>query len=463
MQFADSQIPTALTLMENASVNIYLNQIYNLSLKNKYATYYCNLIEKSLKRSKTKQELSLLIKSDSNINGYCEKHHILPKSFGLGGYRDFNNYVFLTAREHFIAHRLLAKMFSKENKFYFKMIYAINLMTNANSYNFPISNRIYEYIRIELSKISVSESTKKKRSSANIGRIHIIQLIKGYHKIIHPEDFEKYKKEGYIKGCPQQSTEAKERTRQSNIGKIVIYKDHHNKRINPEDLLKYENIGYIKGPDPETYQKLKGKKRPKKKCIYCGKILDIGNYTKLHGDYCVKNPNRIIKENKSCEYCGLACSPNTLSLYHGKNCKLNPTNLTDDLKCKYCYKYFLPEELELWHNEKCKENPNRLNPSQKECEFCGMIISKVNYTRWHGLNCKLNPDQHRLSYYCKYCKQNIDPGNYARLHGDKCKLNPNRRQDEKIECIYCHKMVDPFNYKRWHGNRCKVNPINIGS
>jgi len=41
-------------------------------------------------------------------DGYVERHHILPKA--LGGSDDSSNLVALTAREHFIAHVLLAKI-----------------------------------------------------------------------------------------------------------------------------------------------------------------------------------------------------------------------------------------------------------------------------------------------------------------------------------------------------------------
>ena len=44
----------------------------------------------------------------SNIKGYVEKHHIVPKS--LGGTDFLDNLVTLTAKEHFVAHALLAKM-----------------------------------------------------------------------------------------------------------------------------------------------------------------------------------------------------------------------------------------------------------------------------------------------------------------------------------------------------------------
>lgn len=41
--------------------------------------------------------------------GYVERHHILPKA--LGGSDDSSNLVALTAREHFVAHVLLAKIY----------------------------------------------------------------------------------------------------------------------------------------------------------------------------------------------------------------------------------------------------------------------------------------------------------------------------------------------------------------
>lgn len=42
------------------------------------------------------------------VDGYVERHHVLPKA--LGGTDDSSNIVALTAREHFIAHMLLARM-----------------------------------------------------------------------------------------------------------------------------------------------------------------------------------------------------------------------------------------------------------------------------------------------------------------------------------------------------------------
>jgi hypothetical protein len=47
-------------------------------------------------------------------SNYHEKHHILPKC--LGGSNDKNNLVLLTAREHYIAHWLLTKIYPNDYK-----------------------------------------------------------------------------------------------------------------------------------------------------------------------------------------------------------------------------------------------------------------------------------------------------------------------------------------------------------
>ena len=62
-------------------------------LENKYKHWYYNIINNSINRT---------------IEGYVEKHHIIPRS--LNGTDDNNNIAILTAREHFVCHLLLTKM-----------------------------------------------------------------------------------------------------------------------------------------------------------------------------------------------------------------------------------------------------------------------------------------------------------------------------------------------------------------
>lgn len=73
---------------------------------------------------------------------YVEKHHIIPKSEGGSDYND--NLVNLTAREHYIAHILLAKIYDDK-----KMWCAVNRLIHGNDfmkYN-HISSRMYEYLK----------------------------------------------------------------------------------------------------------------------------------------------------------------------------------------------------------------------------------------------------------------------------------------------------------------------------
>jgi hypothetical protein len=82
------------------------------------------------------------------LEGYKERHHIIPKC--LGGNNDKENLVDLTAREHYIAHLLLAEIYPKNKK----IIYAAFMMasigsTKQNSRNYIVSSRIYESLKLK--------------------------------------------------------------------------------------------------------------------------------------------------------------------------------------------------------------------------------------------------------------------------------------------------------------------------
>lgn len=124
-----------------------------------YHRHYDALIQKALIRSKPE--------------GYTEKHHIVPRS--LGGSDDSTNLVVLTAREHCVAHLLLAKIHGGS------MWQAAYMMINRFSIK---SSRIYSLVREQASKntsirmkgnsnllgYSPSEETRAKLRKARIGR-----------------------------------------------------------------------------------------------------------------------------------------------------------------------------------------------------------------------------------------------------------------------------------------------------
>ena len=77
-------------------------------------------------------------------NDYYEKHHIVPRC--LGGNDSADNIAILTAREHYVVHQILMKMYP-DNK---KLIYAANMMTVHDTNN-RSCNRRYEWIRRKFS------------------------------------------------------------------------------------------------------------------------------------------------------------------------------------------------------------------------------------------------------------------------------------------------------------------------
>ena len=145
-----------------------------------YDKIYYQLIDKSKKELRKK-----LKKSDINYV-YYEKHHIIPKC--LGGANDKENLVLLTAREHFLCHLFLIRMYPENSN----LSYAFNAMCNKKSkrhqYYTP-SNRMYQEAKESFSRNGLSEETKQKMRkhkpegfgekirAALIGKCHSIERI----------------------------------------------------------------------------------------------------------------------------------------------------------------------------------------------------------------------------------------------------------------------------------------------
>jgi len=104
-----------------------------------YARTYYRIIENRLKNPYT---------------GYTEKHHIIPRS--LGGSDSAHNLVRLTAREHFLCHWLLVKMYKENKTSYYKMLKAFNMMCNAfndTQERYRSSSRIFSKYREDMKKV----------------------------------------------------------------------------------------------------------------------------------------------------------------------------------------------------------------------------------------------------------------------------------------------------------------------
>ena len=203
-------------------------------LTNKYTTWYYNII--------TKAQLRV------NQTGYTEKHHIIPKS--LGGTNNPENLVRLTAKEHFVCHRLLVRMTIGISKR--KMSHAAWGMANLkNSYQgerYKVNSTTYGRLRSEYKKDPAA--TEKMRAK-----------LKGRKQ--PPRTPEHSAKLGrYIR-----TAEQRQRVSESRKSQVGLQKR------NEETKAKMS-----------AWQK--GIPKPKIPCEHCGKEASLMNHKKWHGDNC---------------------------------------------------------------------------------------------------------------------------------------------------------------------------------
>lgn len=105
----------------------------------------------------------LIVRAKSRIlDGYVERHHILPRC--MGGSEDLSNIVPLTAREHFVAHQLLVKIYPAVGG----LIAAVSYLTANNSVR---NNRMYEWLRIKHAKQMSLNNKGKKMTPEQIAKV----------------------------------------------------------------------------------------------------------------------------------------------------------------------------------------------------------------------------------------------------------------------------------------------------
>lgn len=141
-----------------------------------YEKHYENLILKAKNRK---------------LEGYCEIHHILPKC--LGGNNKKENLIKLTAREHFIAHLLLIKIYPKN----YSLIKALNMMCLSND-SMVRKNRMYGWLREKFSKEMSRSQLGQNNSQFNTCWVYHLSL-KVSFKISKINLYE-YLLDGFYKG-----------------------------------------------------------------------------------------------------------------------------------------------------------------------------------------------------------------------------------------------------------------------
>jgi hypothetical protein len=115
---------------------------------------YTIIIEKAKSQNRKR------LRKNNPVYVYYEQHHILPKC--LGGNNEKNNLVLLTAKEHFVCHKLLTYIY-KGNR---KIAQAFFYMSFNKKYDKFLSAKDYEYARELINLIPVSKETREKLSKA---------------------------------------------------------------------------------------------------------------------------------------------------------------------------------------------------------------------------------------------------------------------------------------------------------
>ena len=244
---------------------------------NKYTIWYTAITD----RARTRK-----------LDGYTERHHVIPKS--LNGTDDKTNLVDLTAREHFICHWLLTKMYTGEAKS--KMIYALNGMKRngkfTQRYETLITSRVYESLKKEFS--IVHSATMKGRDPWNRGI---------------PITEEQREKNRIAATGKKRSAEA--------IAKAVA-KQLGQKRSDETKLkMSLSAKGKPKGPMSEE-NKLKISQGTK------GKSKPIGMGTRLSATVAAQlaaGTHYTQQPKQTCPHCGVQANKARYHGYHGLNCR----------------------------------------------------------------------------------------------------------------------------------------------
>ena len=214
-------------------------------IENKYTIWYYKII--SAARGRT-------------VNGYIERHHIIPKS--MGGDNSSTNLVKLTAREHFICHRLLTKMVTGIPKR--KMLQAVWCFTRSsnNQSRHIINSRTYGIIREELSKTLSLE----RKGIMHKGR-KFIKRNSWVRGVTHSEETKAKMRESW-KSRPPRTQEHKDAIATAGLGR----------KASEETKRKMSETRKGKNPIQTQVPFI---------CEHCGKEgVGVSNYKRWHGSNC---------------------------------------------------------------------------------------------------------------------------------------------------------------------------------
>lgn len=236
-------------------------------------------------------------------DGYTENHHILPKS--LGGDDSLENLTKLTAREHFICHWLLTKIYPIGEE-HWKMLNAFRMMRAENPhqkrYSTKITSRIYQHLKKEYSELQSSRykgegnpmyGDKFRRSvdGAERQRVAVSGQNNGAKQSAAREKISASKlgkpREKFSKEWREKLSAAKQGENNNMFGKT--HRDETKKKMSE----KATGRKYSQETIEKRAEKIRGSKREKKLCPHCSNQVAVNGYARWHGDNCKLNKERL--------------------------------------------------------------------------------------------------------------------------------------------------------------------------
>jgi hypothetical protein len=148
---------------------------------------------------------------------YYENHHIIPKC--LNGSDDKNNKVLLTAKEHYICHKLLIRIYPRN----YKISCAFFRMTFDKKGNKNISAKDYSYAKELFSMIPIPEEIKNKMKGRKCSKETRQKMSKSKKFLSRSEEHKKHLKESHKNNGNNQLGKKRDKYAKHKENKICKY------------------------------------------------------------------------------------------------------------------------------------------------------------------------------------------------------------------------------------------------
>jgi len=203
------------------------------------------------------------------IEGYTEKHHIIPKC--MGGNDIKTNIVRLTPKEHYLCHRLLCEIYPSKNGLVFAYWMMCKAASKGQEREYRITAREYERLRVEYSRVL------KERPIWNKGLTKEDERVAKYGNAKRWNSGLKKGENPILDELHRKATESRKGKPLSNNHKTNISKALKGRLVSDETKQKLAES--LKGNLPSKYWKMHI-------CPKCGKIGKGPNMKRYHFENC---------------------------------------------------------------------------------------------------------------------------------------------------------------------------------